>query len=151
MIDQSRQVTVDDVINQSVTAGGTQGYCREIYKVKTIGTAQLMIERVYETPYSPDYPVIVKPGTYDICELDESIFLNLKGYKLRPVGFEKLWEDETGATFLLNPKDTSSDDILINVIPKLWSIEEFQDFCAEDICKKGLNQRWKISLVGGVK
>ena len=120
--------------------------------MKIIGTAQLMAERVYEAPYSPAYPVIVKPGTYNICQLDnKSVLLSLKGYKLRPVGFEKLWGDETGATFLLNPKDTSSDDILIDVIPMLWNIEEFQSFCAEDICKKGLNQRWKISLVGGVE
>lgn len=123
-------------------------------KRKIIGTAELLAERVYEAPYSPDYPVIVKPGIYNICQLETRIFLDLKGYKLHSAGFEKLWDDEDGegATFLLNPKDTPADNTLVNVIPRLWSKEEFQSFCDEDICKEGLNQRWKISiLAGGVK
>jgi hypothetical protein len=116
--------------------------------MKKIGTAKLLVERVYDNPYSPDYAVIVEPGIYDINETTEGrIYLDLRGFELRPVGLERILEEEVQGLFLLNPKDCAKSDVLVDIIPRFWSRQEFDDFRSDNICKEGSPyQRWVISL-----
>lgn len=113
--------------------------------MKKIGTAKLLVDRVYENPYSPDYPVIVNPGVYDIIKLDCSIYLSLTGFALRPIGFEPMPSEFRGM-LMFNPRDSAASDIAVDVIPVLWTEEEFEEFIKSDICSSGSNQRWIISL-----